>query len=223
MTKEELILGRNSIFAKANFRKLYEYDSKGVKDFLDYHTHKVEYKSFGKKQDEVKNDIRRYTEKLMSKKVVKEYLDNFVYDNNTENYIFMYSLLNKKNPQDSVIVYCNESGEEFIYINPYRKGFEDIFEIEPEWRFSYYEGLIGFLDNEFEIIDIDIDNHYPIWIEVYERLQEPEDNKYKKGVENYLKYCKKHKITKEKIVGKSELENFKEDIMKFYKPKYKER
>ena len=58
-----------------NFKKLYKYDKKGVKEFLDYHTHRIEYENKGKSKDEVKQDIRRYTEKLLKrKKVIELYL-----------------------------------------------------------------------------------------------------------------------------------------------------
>ncbi len=223
LIKCELLSEHNGIFAKVNLENMYKYDKKGVREFLEYHTHKVEYEDKGKTQEEVKKDIRKYTEELMKGKEAKEYLDEYVWDTNTENYIFMYSLLDKKNPQNSVIAYCDENAETIFLITPYKKGFEDKFEIVPDWQFNYYGGMMIFLDAGCEIIDVGEGSHYSIWQEVYDRLLEPKDERYKKGVEKYMKYCKKNKITKESIMKSFNLEHFTEDIMEFYKPKYKER
>lgn len=223
LINQGLLSEHSGIFAKVNLRNMYRYDKKGVKEFLDYHTHKIEYEDKGKAQVEVKKDIKNYTEKLLQSKEIKEFLEDRVWDNNTENYIFMYSLLDKKNPQNSVIAYCDENSETIFLITPYRKGIEDKFEIVPDWQFNYYGGMMIFLNEESEIIDIGEDSHYSIWEEVYDRLLEPKDDRYQKGVEKYMKYCKKNKITKETIMKSFNLEHFPQDIMQFYKPKHKER
>lgn len=223
LIKSELLSERNGIFAKVNLKNMYKYDPKGVKAFLDYYSHKVEYEEKEKTQDEVKKDIRRYTEKLMKRENVKEFLDDYIWDANTEKYIFMYSLLDKKKPQNSIIAYCNENCDYIFLITPYAKDIDDKFEIVPDWAFNYYGGMLNFLESGFEIIDIGEGSHYSIWQEVYERLLEPKDERYKKGVEKYMKYCKKNKITKESIMKSYNLKHFTEDIMEFYKPKYKER
>ena len=219
----ELLSDRTGIYAKVNLDNIYKYDPKGVKEFLDCHTHKIEYEDKGKTQDEVKKDIRKYTEKMLQNKKIKEYLDDYIWRNDPKKYIFMYSLLDKKNPQDSIIAYCDKNEEKILLITPYRKGIEDKFEIVPDWQFNYYGGMMNFLDAECEIIDVGEESHYSIWQEVYDRLIEPRDERYKKGVEKYMKYCKKNKITKERIMKSFNLEDFTEDIMEFYKPKYKER
>lgn len=223
LINQELLSDHTGMFARVNLRNMYKYDQKGVKEFLDYHTHKIEYEDKGKTQDEVKKDIRNYTEKLLQEKEVKEYLDDCVWDNNTENYIFMYSLVDKENPQNSVITYCDENAETIFLITPYQKGFENKFEIVPEWQFNYYGGMMIFLNDGFEIIDVGEGSHYSIWQEVYDKLLEPRNDEYKKGVEKYMKYCKKNKITKETIMKTFNLEHFTEDIMQFYKTKSKER
>lgn len=223
LINHELLSNRKGLFAKVNLGNMYKYDKKGVKEFLDYHTRKVEYEDRGKTKDEVKKDIKKYTEKLLQSKEVKVFLDECNEETNTEDYIFMYSLLDKKNPQNSIIVYCNENADTVFLISPYEKGIDNKFEIVPEWQFNYYGGMMNFLDSNFEIINIGMDSHYSIWQEVYDRLLEPKDTRYKKGVEKYMKYCKKNKITKEIIMKNFNLNNFTEDIMEFYKPKYKER
>ena len=223
LVKSEILTEHTGIYARVNFNNMYKYDPKGVKEFLDYHTHEVEYENEGKDVNEVKKDIRRYTEELLKRDDIKEYLEDYVFDSNTEKYFFMYSLLDKKNPQSSVIVYGDENGEYYFLISPYEKRLDDKFEIVPEWQFTYYGGMMCLLDSSYEIIDMDEDIHYSIWQEVYDRFLEPKDEKYKKGVEKYMKYCKKNKITKERIMKNFNLEKFEEDIMKFYKPKNKER
>lgn len=223
LINQELLSEYNGIFAKVNLRNMYRYDKKGVKEFLDYHTHKIEYEDKGKTPNEVKEDIKNYTEKLLQSKEVKDFLEDRVWDNNTENYIFMYSLLDKKNPQNSIITYCDEGAETIFLITPYQKGIEDKLEIVPDWQFNYYGGMMNFLNAGFEIIDVGEGSHYSIWEEIYDRLLEPKDDRYPKGVEKYMKYCKKNKITKETIMKSFNLEDFPQDIMQFYKPKYKER
>ena len=68
----ELLSEHTGIFAKVNLGNMYKYDKEGVKEFLDYHTHKVEYEDKGKTQDEVKKGIKNYTEKLLKSKKVKK-------------------------------------------------------------------------------------------------------------------------------------------------------
>lgn len=223
LTNCKLLSDRTGIFAKVNLGNMYKYDKNGVKEFLDYHTRKVEYEDRGKTQDEVKKDIKKYTDRLLQSKEVKNFLEDCNEETNTEDYIFMYSLLDKKNPQNSIIAYCNENADTVFLISPYEKGIDNKFEIVPEWQFYYYGGMMNFLDSNFEIINIGMDSHYSIWQEVYDRLLEPKDTRYSKGVEKYMKYCKKNKITKETIMKNFNLKHFTEDIMEFYKPKHRER
>lgn len=65
----------NTIFAKFNMNKLYEYDKQGTMKFLDYHTTKVEYEEDkGSSINEVKNNIEKEVKELLEDKVNKEIL-----------------------------------------------------------------------------------------------------------------------------------------------------
>ena len=218
-----LLTNHTGIFARFNLEKVYQYDKDGVKAFLDYHTHPVEYEDKGKTVDEVKANIRTYTEELLKSKEVIEYLEDMNRDTNTDKYVFMYSLVDKKNPQNSVIAYCEENGDFIHLISPYEKGIENKFEIVPDWQFNFNGGMLNLLTHSFEIIEVDKYTHYPIWEEIYNTYLDDEENKYEKGIQKYLKYCKKNKITKDYIQKVYDMKYFTEDIMKFYKPKDKER
>lgn len=218
----DLLTNHNGIFAKFNLGNMYKYDKEGVKAFLDYHTHKIEYEDKGTTIDEVKQDIRKYTEEILSSNEVKEFLDNINQDTNTENYLFIYSLVNKNHPQSSIIAYCDENEDKIFIISPYVKGIENKFEIIPEWRFSFNEEMMSYLSNNFEIIEVGKYSHYSIWQEMYDKYCE-DKKEYDKGVQKYLKYCKKNKISKEYIMKTHNLKHFSDDIMKYYKEKKKER
>lgn len=219
----KLLSEHTGIFARFDLEKMYKYDRDGVKAFLDYHTTTVEYEDKGKTVDEVKTNIRTYTEELLKSKEVIKYLYDMNKDTNTDKYSFMYSLLDKKNPQNSIIAYYDENADYIYLISPYEKGIENKFEIVPDWQFTYKGGMMCFLADDFEIIEIDKYTHYPIWEEMYSRYFNKEYNEYEKGSQKYLKYCKKNKITKEYILELYNIEYGPQDLMQFYKPKNKER
>lgn len=208
------------LFAKVNLQKAYEYDKKGVKAFLDYHTHKVEYEDKGKTVDEVKREIRKYTEEILASDETKDYLDLRNMEIDTENYIFMCSMVDKKSPQDSIILYCNENADRILMIQPYLKLMEDKIRIIPDWQYNFEKEMMTYLSHDFDLIEVGESSHYSIWENMY--YEYCNNNKeYDKGVQKYLKYCKKNKINKEYIMKMYGLKNFPCDMMKFYKNKEK--
>ena len=62
-----------------------------------------------------------------------------------------------------------------------------------------------------------LDCHYGVWSAIEEYY--PEDIEYKKGMQEYLKYCKDNGITKEKLEKEVNYEG--EDAMQHYKEKNK--
>ena len=126
-----------------------------------------------------------------------------------DDYNLEYILSDKNNIKNAIglIANCDEIEEIDFRTN----------EISPvaEWAYNIDEDIFGELEKGKEIAYMDINCHYGIWTEIEEYY--PEDIEYKKGLQEYLKYCKANNITKEKI-GYDGI-----DIMNFLKPKNKER
>lgn len=212
----------NGLFAKFNLSNMYKYDKEGVKAFLDYNTTKIEYEDKGRTVDEVKSEIKHYTEKLLQSKEVAEYFGDTFYDVNINDFIFMYSLVDKNNPKNSIIAYCNDNADTMYLISPYVKGIKNKFEIVPDWQFNFYGGMMNLLTENFEIIDIGKYSHYSIWEEISDGYEDERLKKYEKGVQKYLEFCHKNKITKEFIKEMYNLE-YLQDVMKYYEKKIRDR
>lgn len=126
-----------------------------------------------------------------------------------------FILVNKENEKD-VYAFISDKNEECAYL-------ANVFDVNrsygtPEWDFSFNAYLFEFLEEGYEIKWMDEDVHAAIWLEV--DAWYPDEYKSTKGVQDYLKYCKKNGITKESI--KKTYKNYVPDIMKFLE-KEKER
>ena len=88
----------------------------------------------------------------------------------------------------------------------------------PKWRFNYEEHLFEYLENDYQMFNSnDFVVHYNVWNYIEEMY--PEEIENKKGMQNYLKYCKENGITKTKI--ENEVKCDVPDVMKLYKDKTK--
>ena len=85
------------------------------------------------------------------------------------------------------------NGDEIIGFNPLEKEIDTI----PEWDFCADNDLFQELEWNREIIYMSLDNHYGVWNEISNYY--PNDIEHKKGMQEYLKYCKKQKIDISKI------------------------
>ena len=65
------------------------------------------------------------------------------------------------------------------------------------WDFTFEKDLFGFLGDRYRIIGISPSCHLDIWL----ALGSGEDGCRPAGLAEYLDYCKKHQVTKEKIVS----------------------
>ena len=146
----------------------------------------------------------------IAEKTLKE---NEEYEGEYKNYEVCYILKDLEEIKDSIIMASNE--EEMIQIDP----FDDEIIGIMDWAYNIDEDVFEQLQDHNKIIEyMNMDTHYGIWCNVEEWY--PEDIEYKKGMQEYLKYCKENGITKEKI--EQDVKNAKvTDIMKFYKDKTK--
>lgn len=125
-----------------------------------------------------------------------------------------YVLRDKKDPENSYAVATN--GDEIIGFNP----FESKIETLPEWDFCADNDLFYDLEKNKEIIYMSLENHYGVWNEIANYY--PEDINNRKGMQEYLKYCKKQKINISKIQKVAQKNDIK-DVMQYLEKVKKER
>lgn len=149
--------------------------------------------------EKVENEITKLvkdTEKYI--KSIEEY----------ENYDVVYVLADKKNPNERVVVASEYDG--VIEVNPKTQKINFM----AEWAYNLDDDFFGKLEKEKNLIYMSIDCHYGTWLYLEDSI--PNDEiEHKKGVQEYLKYCKKNGITKEKLEKETNMEIA--DMMKYYK------
>lgn len=101
-------------------------------------------------------------------------------------------ILKDKNSYYAVAV----NGDEIIGFNPLKEQIEHL----PDWDYSADNYLFKDLEDKKEIIYMSIYCHYGVWNEINNYY--PEDINNKKGMQQYLKYCKKNHISLDKIKEK---------------------
>ena len=104
--------------------------------------------------------------------------------------------------------------DEVVLVNPFTG------EITPsaEWQFNADEDIFGKLE-ENNLAYVSMKTHHGIWSYIEDVT--PDEIQNKKGMQQYLKYCKDNNITKDKIEEETHLGNL-SDVMKYYKPLDKE-
>lgn len=176
--------------------KMNDFDKLSKHEFLasySYITEK-EYNETKKlvKINKMKNDIEKYL------KNSEDYAD----------YTINYILIDKKDPENTIVVASRY--DEMIEINPSSYEINRIM----DWAYSIDEDVFRNLEQTNEIGYMSFECHYGVWCVINEYA--PEDIKYKKGMQKYLKYCKDNGITKEKIEKENNLDVL--DVMEHYKP-----
>ncbi len=139
---------------------------------------------------------------------IKELLKN---DEEYENYELSYILIDKDDREEAKAIVYN--ADEIAQIDLKTN------EISPvaDWAYNIDEDVFGKLEDNKEIGYMSLDCHYGVWSEIEEYY--PEDIEYKKGMQEYLKYCKENEITKDKLVKEVDYKG--EDVMQYYKEKNK--
>ncbi len=150
------------------------------------------------------NNMKEITENLIEK--AKKFLNDIeIYNMNIE-----YVLLDEKDIKNSQVIALYEDGEFGYILTPETEDYTEII----EWDYSFDEYIFAEFKKGKKITYMSDETHYAIW----ESLKElyPEDIEHKKGVQDYLKYCKENGITKEYLQKAINRENI-EDAMKHYK------
>lgn len=141
---------------------------------------------------------------------VKEYLKRDdvrekVNDETSEDYKFMYILMKKFDPKETIVAASNERGETILFF-PFSDA-EDVcnsLDFDPDWL------LFSYLEDNFEIIEFDVDTHSDVWFFVDELGAN--SIIFPKGFQQYLAYCKQNGVTAESLKQKCNYEGI--DVMK---------
>lgn len=174
-----------------------------IPNVMEFYKDKNKYMERSKSmENEEMQGIEQMIEKTM------ELLKN---DEEYERFELSYILIDKDDREEAkaITFYGDEIAEVDLKTN----------EISPimDWAYNTDEDVFGELEKNKEIGYMSLDCHYGIWTEIEEYY--PEDIEYKKGMQDYLKYCKDNGITKEKL--EKEVNYDGEDAMQHYKEKNK--
>lgn len=106
-----------------------------------------------------------------------------------------YILQNKYDSKDVYVLMSDSDFANAYLINIFKP---KLTESTPEWDFSFNDYLYDMLVDGYEIKWISDDVHPSVWEDICNGYEE-EIIKKDKGMQLYLKYCKEHDITKEKL------------------------
>lgn len=145
--------------------------------------------------------------------MTKEILENSEY----KDFKLQYILKNRDEYENTYVVASN--GDEMIGFNPFEKEIDLI----PEWAYNFDDDFFEELEWNKEIIYMTDEFHYDLWTDINKFY--PKEFENKEGVIEYLKFCKKNGIIKERLQKVCEtvpLENALK-YLKSYKERDKER
>ena len=146
---------------------------------------------------------------------VKEYLKRSdvrekVNDETTEDYKFMYILMKKFDPKETVVAASNERGETILFYP-----FSDAEDVCNSLDFDPDRLLFSYLEDNFEIIEFDIDAHSDVWFGV--NAFGADSIIFPKGFQQYLAFCKQNDVTAERLKQNCKYEGI--DLMKHFQRK----
>lgn len=143
----------------------------------------------------------------------KEKMEDIIKNNKEyQGYKLQYILIDKRTIRQSYGVLTDSDGVAMIRL------FEDEIRPLPDWAYSISTNVLGELEEKKRIGYMSVEAHYGLWQEIDNYY--PDDIERKKGLQNYLKYCKDNKVTKD-FIDKQRGNNETPDIMKYYKVKTK--
>lgn len=144
---------------------------------------------------------------LKTKYDIEEFLNE---DMEHQNKRIDYILYNPE--KNDMYIVASDGIEEMIEFSPYTKkdGHYD-FSPVPDWDYNFDYYIFCHLEEGYKIAFMKDDVHYGIWNSLKDLY--PEDFEFKKGVQNYLRYCKENKITKKYLDDK--LKFVTPDVMKY--------
>lgn len=122
-----------------------------------------------------------------------------------------YVLENPNDKYNSKAVASNI--EEILVINPITNEINFMH----EWDFSIDYNIFEELKDK-NIVYMNMNTHYGIWQYIADNYPDIDN---KEGMQKYLKYCREHDITKERVEVAAKVKGL-NDAMKYYKPQDKE-
>ena len=152
---------------------------KSPNDFVNYFDFCMKNKQVDKIDDLLSID------KLDITKIISETKELLINNEEYGDMEICYILEDKNNIEESFIIAMD--GDNIIQINAITKEISDV----ADWAYNIDEDIFQGLEENKKISYMSINMHYNIW----ETLKDmyPEDIEYKKGVQEYLKYCKEIK------------------------------
>lgn len=133
-------------------------------------------KSRGELIEQVKEYLRR------------DYLHDKVEDGCQGKYKFMYLLMRKYEPKDTAVAASNEVGETFLFY-PFSDDEETCNAVDFDPDILLFECL----EENYEIIEFDMDAHSDVWFCVNDFGVDSIN--HTEGFQQYLEYCLKHNVT----------------------------
>lgn len=102
---------------------------------------------------------------------------------------------------DGMIMFLPFEGNEFVEI--------------PGWNFCFDEDLFFYLENGYQLCGMSLECHFSVWREI--EVSNGLDTEHFQGMQNYLAYCNKNGITKQKLADKYSYSGM--DVMQLFQKK----
>lgn len=101
------------------------------------------------------------------------------------------------NPQNKDVYILCADRDEAIEFTPYTKSLQGGYSYVPEYEYNFDYYFLNFLESDLKIVYVSWNTHHGMWNSINELY--PDEINCKLGLKKYIDYCKRNKITKEKI------------------------
>lgn len=145
---------------------------------------------------------------ITTKEKVEEIIKN---SDDFKNYNLEYILRDNNNLKNSVALITEY--DELAEVDLENDTIKNI----ADWAYNIDDEVFERLENNVEITYMSLPCHHGIWSIIADYY--PDDIEHKKGMQEYLKYCKENNITRKKLEQGANYKGI--DIMKLYKKKNK--
>lgn len=138
---------------------------------------------------------------------IKERIEEIARNKNLFDIEFEYLLVNKSDI-NKVIAVIKDQKEDIYSVTLENENIRKI----DDWTYNVDDDIFKYLENDYEIKNINIDSHYNIWCQTEDIINEI---KHKVGLQKYLEYCKKNHIDYKVLQKRTNVEEF-PDLMNYY-------
>ena len=154
--------------------------------------------------------IMRLAERALKR--TQPYLENRSdSDDPQENFQLMYVLfISNKSQLETAIAFAHRY-DEFISFDPLDSSGK-VKEVW-NWAYNFENDLFRYLDHGYELAGMSLETHCAAWSEIDENISDGAEE-YPKGMQLYLDYCKKNRITVERLRSEGGYEGM--DVMTLY-------